>query len=311
MKRLFLVLLMASLFLAACGGEGAPPTAVPSPGAVETAVPEPTAVPPTEAPPTAAPPTEIPPTEPPPAPETAVEPTAVPVSETAETGGPATTSGATACDHPYLPIRPGATWTYAQGPDTIVWDVLDVRGDEAEATAVVQITAGEIVLDYEWECSAGTGIAAFDFGNLSSSPLGIEMNVERVNAEGQFILPADQLQPGVTWENQIENIFRFTQGLSGEQMEVTGNISVSRLNTVLNANPVTFDDATVDGIQIEQSDTMQIVMDILGSSTTQTVDMTLTYTLGRGIGIIRQDNAIDFSGDVAPMILVSYSIPSK
>jgi hypothetical protein len=240
-----------------------------------------------------------------------VAPTAVQPNEAAEAGEAVTTAGSTACDHPYLPIRTGATWTYTQGPDTIVWEVLDVQGDEAEATAVMQITTGDVVLDYEWECTAGAGIAAFDFGSLSSGPLGVEVNIERVNAEGQFILPADQLQPGVQWENQIENIFRFTQELSGEQLEVTGNISVSRLNTVLNADPVTFDGATVDGIQIEQSDAMQIVMDMLGSSTTQTVDMTLTYTLGQGIGIIRQDTTADFSGDVEPMELVSYSIPSK
>ena len=311
MKRLFLVLLMVSLFAAACGGEETPPTAVVSTTEVETAVSEPTAIPPTEAPPTAVPPTEIPPTELPPTPETAVEPTAVQTSEAAGAGEAGTTAGSTACDHPYLPIRTGATWTYTQGPDTIVWEVLEVRGDESEATAVMQITTGEIVLDYEWACTAGTGIAAFDFGSLSSGPLGVEVSIERVNAEGQFILPADQLQPGITWENQIENIFRFTQDVSGEQLEVTGNISVSRLNTVLNTNSVTFDGTTVDGIQIEQSDAMEIVMDMLGSSTTQTVDMTLTYTLGQGIGIIRQDSAADFSGDVEPMELVSYSIPSK
>jgi hypothetical protein len=72
----------------------------------------------------------------------------------------------TACDHPYFPLREGATWTFSSesGPQT--WTVTSVSGDETNATADMAIDMAEVSVTYHWTCSP-EGIVSYDFGNIS------------------------------------------------------------------------------------------------------------------------------------------------
>ncbi len=212
-----------------------------------------------------------------------------------------------ACDHPYLPLRPGATWTYNDGQDTLIWEVTDVQGDLNNATAVLQITVGDVAIDYQWNCAEGEGLASFDFANLGSDANELQMTLEQISSDGQFLLPADQLQPGATWETNLESAFSFSQGEGDVLIEVTGDMVNVLTNEVISTNPVTFDGLTVDGVQLEQADAITMVMTILGNAMTQNMSFVSNYEFGRGIGMISQSSATDFGPSTVQ--LVSYFVP--
>jgi len=212
-----------------------------------------------------------------------------------------------ACDHPYLPLRPGATWTYNDGQDTLIWEVIDVQGDLNNATAVLQITVGDIALDYQWNCAEGEGLASFDFANLGSAASELQMTLEQISSDGQFLLPADQLQPGATWETNLESAFSFSQGEGDVLIEVFGDMINVQTNEVISTNPVTFDGLTVDGVQLEQADAITMVMTVLGNAINQNMSFVSNYEFGRGIGMISQSSATDFGPSIVQ--LVSYYVP--
>jgi hypothetical protein len=120
--------------------------------------------------------------------------------------------GETACDHPYFPLRPGATWTYAGDIDgesiTWVWTVTEVVGDRENAAATVEAEFSNFFSStYTWGCGP-EGIFAFDYGNFAFAEMGFEMeemsfSTEIVESEG-VTLPAPQaLAPGASWNSSF------------------------------------------------------------------------------------------------------------
>lgn len=59
----------------------------------------------------------------------------------------------TACDHPYYPLRLGATWTYLTPNGETTETVESVTGDLANANAVLAVNEGGTVLKYAYTCS--------------------------------------------------------------------------------------------------------------------------------------------------------------
>lgn len=168
-------------------------------------------------------------------------------------GWGASGSGAqSACDHPYFSMRVGSSWTYSDGENTLLWEITDIQGDMDHATADLRATIGDIVIDYVWDCTAGSAIASFDFASLGVAPAGTEMTIENQTMEGVFLLPADQLQPGATWDLTLVDAFLFTQEAGGTEIEVTGDLTSEQQLTVMSTDPVTFEDQTVEGVQTSQ-----------------------------------------------------------
>lgn len=221
--------------------------------------------------------------------------------------GESGTGAQSACDHPYFPMRIGSTWTWSDGQNTMIWEVLDVQGDLDNATAELRSTIDDVVINYIWNCMAGEGVASFDFGSLGIDQLGTEMTIENQTMEGVFLLPADQLQTGASWDLILDGTFLFTQEAAGQTIEVSGNMLAEQMFTVLSNEPVTFQDQTVDGVQIEDANTIAIVMNVLGTSVDQEMNLYSTYELGRGIGMVRQVFSSDFGTETQS--LVSYFIP--
>ncbi|UCG24012.1 MAG: hypothetical protein JSW55_18080 [Chloroflexota bacterium] len=319
LRRIFFVLvLVLALALVACGGEQsetAEPAAADAGGSSDppTATAEPTAE--AIAEPTATP-------EPPPTPTSIPAPTeVVEESQPAEEEGAEQTASAgdgpgwgasgagsqTACDHPYFPMRPGATWTYEGTGQTLTWEVLDVQGDSDSATAVLNITIGDVSIDYRWDCTAGEGMASFDFANLGAAPAGVELTIEQVSIDGQFLLPPEQLVSGATWTTNMESTISFTQEAEGTVFEATGDMVTEQLNTVLSVDPVAFDGQNTAGLQIEQVNNAKMLLSMMGSAMEQALVMTNNYNMGYGIGIVNQSTISDFGTET--MDLVSYSIP--
>jgi hypothetical protein len=163
--------LVVCLLLAACGG-GSSPAAPPAAGA-PTAAATPSA--PTQAPPA---------------------PSATPLP--AATAGPA--PNPLSCDHPFFPLREGATWSYrisgvGQGLEQ-TQTVTNVAG----ATAELAISIGVTTTANRIECTAaGLRFSAFP-GGISQLQPGDGVQFETAESEGVHLLPADQLVPGATWD---------------------------------------------------------------------------------------------------------------
>ena len=322
-RRIVVILmLILAIALVACGsGEEAEPAESGQAAAADSgSAAEPETVPAEPATATPVEPTATP--EPPPTPTLAPTPTeavaeAQPEAEQESTGAGDAASGSgwgasksgaqSACDHAFMPLRPGATWTYEGGEGALIWEVVDVQGDMDDATAVVTITVGDVTLDYQWQCAAGEGLSSFDFANLAAAPVGIDLTIEQVSVDGQFLLPAEQLVPGATWTTELESTISFSQTLEGTSIGASGDMTTVQQNTVTSADPVEFDGQSVPGIQIEQINSITMLLSMMGTAMEQAMTVSNNLYLGYGIGIVSQSSVTDFGTET--MNLVSYSIP--
>lgn len=298
------LLLGFSLMLGACGsgsqvGETTP-TAAPAAATATAVVVEPTPVPP--------------------------QPTPAPATSEAQPGPVASTEPQTACDHPYFPLRPGATWTYRERAQryTVRWTVTDVEGDRQTATArmeaLVEVpdpSMGENTrLEYTWRCSAEEGIVSFDYVSLTNANRSsTEFRFEIVENEGEGVMlpPVARLTPGQSWNLTSRSTIRMVlpDGAGGPGIGDMGGTSETRVAyTVAEALPVTFVGATYDGLKLQQETEITINITIGGVSAgvpANTTAVTSTSMLARGIGYVLVD---EIGGmDNAGMELVEYSIP--
>jgi hypothetical protein len=69
--------------------------------------------------------------------------------------------GQTACDHPYFPMRPGATWTYQTDTGSFTWTVDSVEGTPESATAVMTFNVADVSGTYNWTCTAAGGLVSY------------------------------------------------------------------------------------------------------------------------------------------------------
>ncbi len=205
----------------------------------------------------------------------------------------------TACDHPYFPLRQGATWTYAFEGGTYTWSVVEVTGDLANATAVMTMQLDVVVINYNWTCSA-EGLVSYDFGNINLGGDEGAVNFEVTNESGAWLLPADQLVPGATWNNAYT--MQSTVDAGGQSMEITTN--VDQTYTVAGSESVTIDTGAFDALRIDQTGTFNSVM---AGIPPVSLDSTGTMWMVYGIGMIRQESTSQ--GAASTTTLVSYSIP--
>lgn len=241
------------------------------------------------------------------------EPTSAPETGPADGGwGESGTGAQTACDHPYMPLRQGATWTYTDSMEgTLVWEITDVQGDLQEATATMQmnIPGEDFTLQYTWECSADGGLVSFDFGSqgLGQMDMEVEMQMTVEEGNGQFLPPEEDLEPGYTWDSLYNNTFIFTTDESGEEIEFTGDMANDQTSTILTTEPLTIAGITTAGLQIEQVSAIAMTMQFLDQSISDEIATSNLLELGRGIGIVRQTSTTDF-GDTT-MELQEWYIP--
>jgi len=213
----------------------------------------------------------------------------------------------TACDHPYFPMRTGSTWTFVNGADTMVWVITDVQGDLDNASAMMTNTIDNIVIEYKWDCSSENGLSSFDFATLGIQDLGTEVTMDNMVLEGTFLLPADQLELGAAWNLVLDGVLNISQEAGGQTMEITANLVSDQHFTVTGSDPVSFEDQTVDGLQVEESNALSIVMNVAGTEVAQDLSLGSIMQLGYGIGIVRQDYTSDFGAESQE--LISFYIP--
>ncbi len=241
-----------------------------------------------------------------PQPTAAVEATATPSPEPGEatptplpaTAEPTAEAGGyqsqTACDHPYFPLRLGATWEYASEFGTYSWSVTEVSGDLDNASATLNMAMTDVSLAYHWTCTRD-GILSYDYGNVGvSGAEGVDFEV--VSSEGVWLLPAEQLLPGTAWSHS------YAISAAGEGGSVTTftsqNLSVTGLEAIESIA------GTVESVRIDG--TSVTVINSAGLAGTEFAS-SFTYWLAYGVGMVQSISTSD--GSASTTTLVSYSIP--
>jgi len=216
-------------------------------------------------------------------------------------------TGLTACDHPYWPMRPGATWIYATSEGPVTWTIESVSGDASQAVAVMTFTAGEITGTYNWQCDQN-GITSFDFGQLSSTEFGTISDFVVTSSSGVWLPPADRLAVGYAWALTFDLEMKLTGAGGSDAGFTTATASVTENNTVSGANPVSFDGQAFDGLQITRESFRNIQMQMAGIAVPPIqLNDTGNWEMARGIGAVRWTST---AGDARTTgELVSYSIP--
>jgi hypothetical protein len=228
----------------------------------------------------------------------------------------------TACDHPYFPLRPGASWVYFEPEESYYhhWDVLSVEGDEQNATAVMTAYIGEfsevteevkpqmIRIEYNWVCSAEEGIVSFDLATLEIPEIEgqeFETTLTFVDGEGVMLPPADKLNVGDTWDMTLQMNFSMP-----EMMDAEGTMTLNDFYTVVNHDSVVVLDKDVDGLQYEREFNVEMEINLGELSTsmpTQFVDYKTTTSLAKGIGFVTLDSEGSLGN--TGLQLISYNIP--
>jgi hypothetical protein len=216
--------------------------------------------------------------------------------------------GQTACDHPYFPMRSGASWTYTTSSGTMTWSISSVTGDTSSAAAVmnadISTSSGGVTITYNWQCDAG-GLNSYDFGQLSTSQFGQIASYELADNSGAFFPPADVLVPGYSWTNTYTMKMTFTAP-GAENM--AGTTSVSDTYSVTGAEPVTFGGQTYDGLQISESGSTDIQITVPGVEAPPThFDSRGTLVLARGVGIVHWTSTSAETTNTQE--LVSFNVP--
>ncbi len=200
----------------------------------------------------------------------------------------------TACDHPYLPLRPGATWTYSGDNFGYTWTVDSVAGDLNNATAVVTFSFEGGTITYHWACSP-EGITYFQSVSMSMGE-GFVSDTTITNQSGATLLSVANLKPGATWNSSYTMNYTFKgEGISGE---VTSTISESHT-----AGAAQSLGAYADVIPVVSNGTYTTTSSF-GSSSSSGVS---TIYFARGVGIVRMES--QFEGGSSTTELVSYNVP--
>jgi hypothetical protein len=246
--------------------------------------------------------------------ETAVTPTPSPTPEpdlTATAVAVGDDVGQTACDHPYFPLRPGATWVYegssAGEAMSMTWTVIEVTGDRSSAAAIMQANFSDMFsATYTWQCDS-SGIVSFDYGNFAFEGLDFEMEdisftTEVRDQSGILIPPPGQFAPGASWNSAFT--VRTSANMAG--FAFTMDFATSSSYTATASESVTVPAGTFSALRVEStgvstsSNSMAPGLDVSSSSSG-------TTWYGRGVGWLRMITIDD--GERTNWDLVRYSIP--
>ena len=214
-------------------------------------------------------------------------------------------TGQTACDHPFMPMRAGATWTYdfvsAETSGTYVMTIDTVSGDAENATAQMTMAFEGFSVTYNWTCTRTGGLQSLDYALGSLSVEGVSGS-SNITGEGVFLLPADQLVTNASW----------TYGSSGEMTMSAGGVTMSGTTTSSATCTVAGVGTAIDFGGTTLTDTLtvlteQTIKTVFAGIDTPAADLTTTSDYVRGVGMISSATASSTGGSSSK--LVSYSIP--
>lgn len=216
--------------------------------------------------------------------------------------------GATACDHPYFPLRSGASWSYSSENGGFTWNVTSVTGDTSSATADMAYTMSDLSGVYTWLCNS-TGLVSYQFGSggINFAGQGQIATFEVSDTSGVLLPTADLLTPGYAWEHAYTLQYNFT--IEGNSFSAVHSLATSY--QVVSVESVTFNGQAYDGLQIESSSTstMEMAVAVPGGIGSQpiTTQSTGRMVFARGVGLISMTSTAE--GITSQSNLVSFSVP--
>jgi hypothetical protein len=221
-------------------------------------------------------------------------------------GTAATTFGQTACDHPYLPIRAGSTWTYEMPGGQATWTIDEVTGDKEKANATMTYSANGTTLTWHWECTA-QGVNSYDIAQLSSAQLGQFVDIKIAHPSGMWLPAAELLTVGYQWVHGYE----MEMQMSLPDLP-TGNVKAegafAQQFTVANAEAVTFGGQSYAGLQFDmQAETTTQIKTAQMTLPPITVKITGNNVFAKGIGMVSSTSTSE--GNTSTTTLISFTIP--
>jgi hypothetical protein len=214
-----------------------------------------------------------------------------------------TVAGQTACDHPYFPLRAGATWTYSTPDGPMTWTVDSVSGDTTSAAAVMIADVSSVQITYHWQCDAN-GLVSYDFGSLSGGGLGQFAAFEVLGSSGVWLPAAELLAPGYSWSHS----YQLKMTIIAEGQTLDGTSENLRDSTVVGAEPVAVGGQTYNGLQVSGASASVIQVQFPGVEVpATTANSTFTLALAQGVGLVSSSSTGD--GETYSYELVSFSVP--
>ncbi len=204
--------------------------------------------------------------------------------------------GQTACDHPFMPLRPGATWTYASADgNPYTYAVTGVVGDPMSAVAHVTVTGPGTETNHVWNCAAGEGLLRYMVRDSMSGLAPVEASLAQ--ASGVLLPRPDWLTPGAEWASLVSLDTYTTDPVGGS---TTGGMTYEDYYTLVSTSPVTVGDQTFEGLQVAREGKSTIWF-MIGSQTSKPIVRNKSETLvyAYGVGLVQSG-----TGE-----LVSYNIP--
>ena len=216
------------------------------------------------------------------------------------TGSPTpAVGGTTACDHPYLPLRSGSSWSYATPDGTMTWGVSGASGSDASAEATMEIAMPEVSMTVHWSCSSA-GIVSYDFGNLTAAGLGNIVNMDVVDSSGAFLPAADLLAPGYSWPSNYTVVMHVSQ----EGFDVDWTMVVSETWTATGIESVTVPAGTFEALRVDGNESVSMT----GMGQDVNVAVNMTYWYAKGVGVVRYTSTTS-EGSGSGGELTSYTVP--
>ncbi|MBM4425365.1 MAG: hypothetical protein FJ030_18635 [Chloroflexi bacterium] len=225
--------------------------------------------------------------------------TAPPLPATADTAS--SYPSQTACEHPYFPLRQGATWAYSVDGFQYTWVVNGVSGDLNSATAEVSMVFDSGAVNYIWTCTP-EGVTYFQSGSVVTEGVTIA-NFVVSDQTGNSIPAADRLTPDAAWASGYT--MQYTVQGEGFSSDVT--MVVSESNTVGEGQRLDTGAGSFDVIPVITNASYTTTMTFGGTTTTTPSSSIYTTYFGYGVGMIRSDS--NFNGVASTTELISYSIP--
>ena len=204
----------------------------------------------------------------------------------------------TACDHPYFPLRQGATWAYSSEGLLFSWTVSAVSGDLNNATASLVMAFEGGTTTFDWNCSS-EGVFSYDVGTFTADALGTIGSYSVTSQSGARFPPAAELEAGSSWTSEYTTTFE--TGVEG--FSTTFTTQIQETHSAGAVQSLTTGLGTFDAIPLSTATT--------STSTTEFGSFSSSYSsvcwFARGVGMLSCDS--DSEGFSSHSELVSYFVP--
>ena len=208
-----------------------------------------------------------------------------------------------ACDHPYLPVRVGSTWSYQDGEgQSSEYIVREVTGDEDYAEAIVDsVIVGPdmaISMTHTWTCD-DEGIRA-PITSMSGMPEGVEATIFG-EQEGVLLPRGENLKLGSQWSYNTLFVMDFSTAEVG-----SFQVSNDRQEQFTAQQFTQISVPAGEFEALEVSGTYTVETDVTFSTRTFTGTETLWFV--EGVGLVKDYGEQDGAYFIE---LVDYFIPER